>query len=103
MPSAQKKGKKKMEKMTFDQWWEKMGAWRYAEIMVQLPIALSARGIAAEAWEAAAREMVNPIPISVDVVTITAPADATPGEIAAALETPPAPSDGSDIYTPAPR
>ena len=91
-----------MENLTFDQWWEKLGAWRYAEIMVQLPIALSARGIAAEAWEAA-RAMEKAAPVSVDVVTIIAPADATPGEIAAALETPPAPSDGSDIYTPAPR
>jgi len=89
-----------MEKMTFDQWWEKLGAWRYAEIMVQLPIALSARGIAAEAWEAAAREMPAAIPVSLDIVKIDAPADATPGEIAAALD---APSAATDVYTPAPQ
>jgi hypothetical protein len=91
-----------MEKMTFDQWWEKLGAWRYAEIMIQFPIAISARGIAAAAWEAA--QVIAPL-VSVDVVTIGAPADATPEEIAAALETPSAtaPPSVDDPFMPAPR
>lgn len=42
-----------MKKMTFDQWWQSQGETLYKQIFLLKPVALSARGIAAEAWRAA--------------------------------------------------